>query len=420
MKTEAQARTAILVSIRQLGQSADPDRVQETRQLIEGLGIEILETRGFFQREQRRFPLGKGQLEELHTLVQALRADLVVFDTELTPLQYRYVLDHLGDPVMDRARLILETFASQAHTAEAKLRVQIAERMFELAQLRAMNAGYDQQAGFIGMRGPGETLFQKRRRARRSEIHELREQVQKIDTRYAVTAKTRQESSVAKIAVVGYTNAGKSTIINLLAKSDLLAEDKPFATLDTAARAVSFGKQAAILVDTVGFIQDLPESLMDSFRSTLEEAHNADLLLHIIDASSRNIEERIRIVNSVLARIGCSGIPTILVFNKIDLLNPAQQVDVQRRRDGFLVSATNGAGIPALVAHLQEALMERVPRGMYVIPFTAPEARADVYRSATVLSERLTARSWIIEAASTAPGRSLPPRFLRGKKKPVS
>jgi len=177
----------------------------------------------------------------------------VIFDSELTPLQYRYLIDHLESPVMDRARLILETFASQAHTAEARKRVQIAERLFELTQLRAMNAGYDQQAGFIGMRGPGETLFQKRRRAKRTEIHELREEVREVDTHYAVKTRSRQESSIAKIAVVGYTNAGKSSLINLLSGSDLRAENKLFATLDTAARPVHFGRQSAILIDTVGF-----------------------------------------------------------------------------------------------------------------------------------------------------------------------
>lgn len=413
MNTEDRARTAILVSIRRLGQEIDPDRLQETRQLVEGLGVEVLDTHSFLQREQRRFLLGKGQLDELHDLAQALRADLVIFDIELTPVQYRYVIDHLDVPVMDRARLILETFASHAHTAEAKMRVQIAESLFELTQLRAMNAGYDQQAGFIGMRGPGETLFQKRRRAKRSEIHELREQVRKVDTRYAVATRLRQESATVKIAVVGYTNVGKSTIINLLAGSELRAENRLFATLDTAARPAQFGKQTAILIDTVGFIQDLPESLMDSFRSTLEEARNADLLLHVIDASSRSLQERIRTVNSVLARIGCSGIPVVLVFNKIDLADDKRRKEIERLNTGFMISASTMEGMDRLKAHIQDVLMHRVARGRYVIPFTDPEARANVYQSAVVLSERLTARSWVIEAAGAGPGGVLPQRFLR-------
>ena len=413
MSGEGIARTAVIVSVRKLGEMVDPDRPGETRHLAEGLGLEVLESKTYVQRTPQRFLLGKGQVEELHELLQALRADLVIFDSELTPLQYRHMIDHLETSVMDRARLILETFASQAHTAEAKKRVEIAERLFELTQLRAMNAGYDQQAGYIGMRGPGETLFQKRRRAKRSEIHELREEVKQVDTRYAIKTHTRQESAIVKIAVVGYTNAGKSTLINLMARSELRAEDRLFATLDTAARPAHFGRQSTVLIDTVGFIRDLPESLMDSFRSTLMEAHDADLLLHVVDAGVRDLPERIHIVDTVLARIGCADIPRVLLFNKIDTVEQARREEILRIRTGFMISATTLEGIDRLKDHIAEVLLRRVARGRYVIPFIEPEARSDVYAGAVVLNERLTARSWIIDAAGTAPGVRLPQRFLR-------
>ncbi|MGB9665711.1 MAG: GTPase HflX [Candidatus Cryosericum sp.] len=407
------ARTAVIVSVRKLGELLDPARPDETRQLAEGLGIEVLEVKTYVQRAALRLLLGKGQLEELHEFLQALRADLVIFDSELTPLQYRQLVDHLEIPVMDRARLILETFASQAQTAEAKKRVRIAERLFELTQLRAMNAGYDQQAGFIGMRGPGETLFQKRRRAKRSEIHELREEVKQVDTRYAVKAQSRQQSAVAKIAVVGYTNAGKSTLINLLSGSTLRSEDKLFATLDTAARPVRFGRQSAILIDTVGFIRDLPESLMDSFRSTLEEAREADLLLHVVDAGTRDLQERIRIVDEVLERIGCSEIPQLLLFNKIDTVDDRRRSEILSLAKGMPISCSVPQGIDELREQIGSLLLRRVVRGSYVIPFTDPAARAEVYEGAVVLKERVSARSWIIEAAASAPGARLPRRFLR-------
>jgi GTPase len=413
MSGEGIARTAVIVSVRRIGEIVDPDRPEETRQLAEGLGVEVLESRTYVQRIPQRFLLGKGQVEQLHELLQALRADLVIFDSELTPLQYRHMIDHLESSVMDRARLILETFASQAHTAEAKKRVQIAERLFELTQLRAMNAGYDQQAGYIGMRGPGETLFQKRRRAKRSEIHDLREEVKEVDTRYAIKAHTRQESAIAEIAVVGYTNAGKSSLINLLAGSELRVEDRLFATLDTAARPAHFGRQSAVLIDTVGFIRDLPESLMDSFRSTLEEARDADLLLHIVDTGVRDLHERIHVVDTVLARIGCADIPRVLIFNKIDTVNQARREEVLHVGTGFMVSATTLEGIDRLKDHIAEVLLRRVVHGRYVIPFTEAGARAEVYAGAVVLKERLTARSWIIEAAGVAPGARLPERFLR-------
>jgi len=413
MSGDGIARTAVIVSVRRIGVTVDPDRPEETRQLAEGLGVEVLESRTYVQRTPQRFLLGKGQVEELHELLQALRADLVIFDSELTPLQYRHMIDHLESSVMDRARLILETFASQAHTAEAKKRVQIAERLFELTQLRAMNAGYDQQAGYIGMRGPGETLFQKRRRAKRSEIHDLREEVKAVDTRYAIKAHTRQESAIAKIAVVGYTNAGKSTLINLLAGSELLAEDRLFATLDTAARPAHFGRQSAVLIDTVGFIRDLPESLMDSFRSTLEEARDADLLLHMVDAGVRDLHERIHIVDTVLERIGCADIPRVLIFNKIDTVERARREEILLIGTGLMVSAATFEGVDRLKDHIAGVLLRRVVHGRYVIPFTEPGVRAEVYAGAVVLNERLTARCWIIEAAGAAPGARLPQRFLR-------
>ncbi|HEY9093573.1 MAG TPA: GTPase HflX, partial [Candidatus Cryosericum sp.] len=343
----------------------------------------------------------------------ALRADVALFDTDLTPLQYRYLADVLGVVVMDRTRLILETFAAQAQTAEARKRVQIAERMFELTQLRAMNAGYDQQAGYIGMRGPGETLFQERRRAKRSEIHGLKEQVGRIDTRYAVKARARQSAAVAKVAVVGYTNAGKSTLINALTNAHLLAEDRPFATLDTAVRPMRLGRQSAVLIDTVGFIRNLPASLMDSFRSTLEETRNADLLLHVVDSGVRDLRERIAVVEEVLASIGCSDIPEVIVFNKIDTLSSSRRGEILGLATGVPVSAVTGEGLQQLRDVIGDALLRQVLHGRYVIPFAHPEARAEVYSSAVVLSERSGPRSWIIEAAAASPGAQLPPKFLR-------
>jgi GTP-binding protein HflX len=206
---------------------------------------------------------------------------------------------------------------------------------------------------------------------------------------------------------------GKSTLINLLAGSELLAENKLFATLDTAARPAHFGRQSAVLIDTVGFIRDLPESLMDSFRSTLAESRDADLLLHVVDAGVPDLQERIRIVDSMLARIGCADIPRVLVFNKIDTVDQARRDDIARLSTGLIISATTLEGVDRLKDHIAEVLLHSVVHGRYVIPFSEPGARAEVYAGAVVLNERLTARSWIIEAAGAAPGARLPQRFLR-------
>lgn len=405
--------SALLVSVRNIGETVDPERSVETAQLAAGLGLEIVESKTYTEHESHRFLLGSGQVEDLHQVCQAFGADIILFDSELTPLQYRYLIDHLHCAVMDRARLILETFASHAHTAEAKKRVEIAKRMYELTQLRAMDAGYDQQAGFIGMRGPGETLFQKRRRAKRAEIHRLREQVKSVDTSHAIRMRRRQELPIVKIAVVGYTNAGKSSLINLLAGSNLLAEDKLFATLDTAVRPVMFDHQPAVLIDTVGFIRDLPLSLLDSFRSTLEETREADLLVHIADAGARDVRERLKIVEKVLADIGCADIPQVLVFNKSDTIGPARRAELAEISCGLIVSVKTLEGIDALRARLGEILLRRTAHGHYVIPFTRPEARAQVYQRTVVLSERATKHSWIIDAAEKAPGAGLPAPYLR-------
>lgn len=404
---------ALLVSVRNVGETVDPERSVETAQLAAGLGLEIVDSKTYTEHEPHRFLLGSGQVEDLRQVSQAFGVGVILFESELTPLQYRYLIDHLHCTVMDRARLILETFASHAHTAEAKKRVEIAKRMYELTQLRAMNAGYDQQAGFIGLRGPGETLFQKRRRAKRTEIHRLREQVKSVDTSHAIRMRRRQELPVVKIAVVGYTNAGKSSLINLLAGSNLLAEDKLFATLDTAIRPVMFDHQPAVLIDTVGFIRNLPLSLLDSFRSTLEETREADLLIHIVDAGARDVRERLKIVEKVLTDIGCADIPQVLVFNKIDTIGLMRRAELAEIAYGLMVSVRTFEGIGALRTKLGEMLLRRTAHGRYTIPFTQPEARAQVYQRAVVLSERSTEHSWIIDAAEKAPGAGLPAPYLR-------
>jgi GTP-binding protein HflX len=412
--TDRESMTAaLLVSIRYHGVAVESDRMDETRELIRGLGINVVETKSFTLREPLRFLLGSGQVTELRDLAQALRVEMIVVDTELTALQYRHFVDNLGTPVMDRDRLILETFASQAKTAEARLRVQIAERMYELTQLRAMTAGYDQQAGHIGMRGPGETLFEKRRRAKRDEIHRLKEQLRCLDTRYAVKARSRQEVHLPKVAVVGYTNAGKSTLVNLLAGSTLLAEDKLFATLDTAARLARIGQQVVILIDTVGFIQKLPTSLLDSFRSTLEEARNADLLLHIVDAGVADVTERIEIVRKVLTQIGCEGVPELLVLNKIDTLDESRRRAIPASAESAAVSLTTGEGMSSLRDRIHLALASRLEKGHYVIPFSNAGAHAELYRSSVVVQERATDFSWILDVTEKAPGAGLPSRYRR-------
>ena len=260
--------------------------------------------------------LGTGKIKEVAEFVEQNEVNLVIFDDELTPTQLRNLENMFKARVLDRTNLILDIFAQRAQTAHAKVQVELAQYQYLLPRLTRMWTHLERQRGGIGMRGPGETQIETDRRIILDKISHLKEQLGKIDKQMATQRKNRGQ--MVRIALVGYTNVGKSTIMNMLSKSEVFAENKLFATLDTTVRKVVIGNLPFLLSDTVGFIRKLPHNLVESFKSTLDEVREADILLHVVDISHPNFEEQIDVVNRTLQEIGAQSIPTYVVFNKID------------------------------------------------------------------------------------------------------
>ena len=260
--------------------------------------------------------VGSGKLAEIEEYVKRENVELVIFDDELTPSQIRNVEKVLKRRILDRTNLILDIFAKRAKTAHAKTQVELAQYQYLLPRLTRMWTHLERQRGGIGMRGPGETEIETDRRIIRDKIAGLQRQLEKIDKQKEIQRKHR--GKLVRVALVGYTNVGKSTIMNLVSKTDLFAENKLFATLDTTVRRVIIDNLPFLLSDTVGFIRKLPHHLVESFKSTLDEVREADMLLHVVDISHPNFEEQINIVHQTLQDLGVLNTPTYLVFNKID------------------------------------------------------------------------------------------------------
>lgn len=260
--------------------------------------------------------IGKGKLGEIRNYIENNKVDLVIFDDELSPSQIRNIENELGIRVIDRTNLILDIFAGRAKTAYAKTQVELAQYEYLLPRLAGMWSHLERQRGGIGLRGPGETEIETDRRIIRNKIAYLKNHLQRIDKQMITQRKNRKK--LVRVSLVGYTNVGKSTLMNLISKSDIFAEDKLFATLDTTVRKIVIGNLPFLLSDTVGFIRKLPHHLVESFKSTLDEVREADLLLHVVDISHPGFEEQIDIVNETLMDIGASDKTVLVVFNKID------------------------------------------------------------------------------------------------------
>jgi GTPase len=263
--------------------------------------------------------VGPGKLEEIRNYINAVEADTVIFDDELTPTQLRNIERSLECKILDRTNLILDIFARRAKTAHAKTQVELAQYQYLLPRLTRMWTHLERQRGGIGLRGPGETQIETDRRIILDKIARLKVQLDRIDKQKATQRKNR--GKLVRVALVGYTNAGKSTLMNLLSKSDVFAENKLFATLDTTVRKVIIVNLPFLLADTVGFIRKLPHDLVESFKSTLDEVREADILVHVVDISHPGFEEQIETVNNTLKEIDSGDKPNIYVFNKIDAFN---------------------------------------------------------------------------------------------------
>lgn len=317
--TEREIETAVLVGI--INQNQDEKQIVE---YLDELAF-LTETAGarpvkrFTQKLERAHPktfVGTGKIEEIALFVEENEINLVIFDDELSPSQLRNIEQALKARILDRTNLILDIFAQRAQTAHAKVQVELAQYQYLLPRLTRMWTHLERQRGGIGLRGPGETEIETDRRIIRDKISRLKEQLTKIDQQMATQRKNRGE--LVRVALVGYTNVGKSTIMNLLSKSDVFAENKLFATLDTTVRKVVIGNLPFLLSDTVGFIRKLPHDLVESFKSTLDEVREADILLHVVDISHPNFEEQIEVVKQTLHEIDPSEKPSFIIFNKMD------------------------------------------------------------------------------------------------------
>jgi len=324
--TSRQQETAVLVGL--INQNQDERQAKEYLDELEFLAdtAGAVVKKQFFQRldvpNSATF-VGSGKLEEIQNYIKIHDVDTVVFDDELTPTQLRNIERTLECKVLDRTNLILDIFAKRAQTAHAKTQVELAQYQYMLPRLTRMWTHLERQRGGIGMRGPGETQIETDRRIILDKIARLKEQLIKIDKQKATQRKNR--GKLVRVALVGYTNVGKSTIMNMMAKSEVFAENKLFATLDTTVRKVVIGNIPFLLSDTVGFIRKLPHGLVESFKSTLDEVREADLLVHVVDISHPGFEEQIDTVNQTLSEIDAGEKPTIYVFNKIDAFNYVQK-----------------------------------------------------------------------------------------------
>ncbi|MEN8703041.1 MAG: GTPase HflX [Polaribacter sp.] len=316
---EAISEKAVLIGIitQQQDEAKSTEYLDELEFLTQTAGGVVVKR--FVQKMERPNPktfLGAGKLEDVKAYIHSNMIGTAIFDDELSPAQLRNIEKILDCKILDRTNLILDIFAQRAQTSSAKTQVELAQSEYLLPRLTRLWTHLDKQKGGIGMRGPGETEIETDRRIIRDKIAVLKKRLKTIDKQMAVQRKNR--GKMVRVALVGYTNVGKSTLMNVISKSDVFAENKLFATLDTTVRKVVIKNIPFLMTDTVGFIRKLPTQLVESFKSTLDEVREADLLLHVVDISHPNFEDHIASVNSILNDINCADKPTLMVFNKID------------------------------------------------------------------------------------------------------
>jgi GTP-binding protein HflX len=357
--------------------------LSELRELLLTAGVVTVgET---VQRRDKPHPntyLGPGKLEELKAELKLVDANLVACDDELSPRQERNLEAALGIPVVDRTTVILDIFAAHAHTAEGKLQVELAQLQYNLARMRGLWTHLERLGGGVGTRGPGETQIETDRRLARDRISSLKRKLGDVRANRTIMRAERERAHFPQVALAGYTNAGKSTLLNVLTGSDVGVRDRLFHTLDPTTRVMRAGGRDYLMTDTVGFIRKLPHQLVEAFGATLEETRRADLILHVVDGSAPE-EERLEMIHSVedvLAEIGAEPVPTMLVLGKVDLLDEEGRAELRHRHpDASLVSAVTGEGLHELTERVEHEFARRLSAVDLLIPYTEGGRLAELH-----------------------------------------
>jgi GTP-binding protein HflX len=348
------------------------DHLAELAQLVHTAGGTVV-AQEVVKRDRPTAPflIGRGKVEDLRLVCEAERADTVVFDEELAPAQERNLEREIRRKIVDRTALILDIFAGRARTKEAKLQVELAQHQYILPRLRGLWTHLERQPGGIGTRGPGETQIEVDRRRVRERVHRLNREIEEVRRQRATQRKARGRHHVRTVAIIGYTNAGKSTLLNRLTGADAFVEDKLFATLDPTTRKLEIPSGRVVLFsDTVGFIRKLPHMLVDAFKATFEETLEADLLLHVLDVSHPAVEEQAAAVHAVLGELGAQDRPVVTALNKIDLLERIEVAERWARRvpNAAPISAQNGAGLEELLELVEEQFAAELMVATYRVP----------------------------------------------------
>jgi GTP-binding protein HflX len=378
-----------------VGVTIPPEHVEETEAHLDELAL-LVDTAGadvaerVLQRRDSPDPatyIGKGKAEELRQVSLEVDADTVVFDDELSPAQSRNLEKLLGRTAIDRTAVILDIFAQNARTQEGRAQVELALLRYRLPRLRGRGRAFSQQAGGIGTRGPGETQLEVDRRRLLRRITKLESELRDLSKTRRTQRKARVRSNIPTISLVGYTNAGKSTLLNRLTDAGVLVEDRLFATLDPRTRRLDLpGGEAVLVNDTVGFVRKLPHQLVEAFQSTLEVVKESDLLVHVVDSAAPDPGEQINAVRTVLAEIGAERVPELLAFNKADVAPETKRL-VDRHPGSVMLSATTGEGVDLLLRTIGDRLRALAPVVELRVPYDRGDVLAALHREGEVLSE---------------------------------
>ncbi|PYT05013.1 MAG: GTPase HflX [Acidobacteria bacterium] len=367
---------AILVGVTTGSAASAQESLDELRELARSAEVVVLDS--IVQRRQKLDPrslIGRGKLDELIIRSLQLGADAIIFDQNLSPAQVRVINEATDLKIIDRTQLILDIFAQRAQSREGKIQVELAQLKYMLPRLTGSGIEMSRLMGGIGGRGPGETKLEVDRRRVRDRIHLLEKQIEAIRTSRRVQRTRRMRRDLPIISIVGYTNAGKSTLLNALTASTVTAEDRMFATLDPTSRRLRLPRdQEVIINDTVGFIRDLPPDLITAFRATLEEMESSDVLLHLVDASSPQVDSHIASVEKILDELNLSGIARLLVFNKSDLLSQAERSNLRDPSNGVMISALDGKTLIPMVERISEMLESAMAARTPIHHNTRPDA----------------------------------------------